>query len=69
MDEVKYTEQEIFVKGRVPVFLRDQMLSMSARSSEDEFLKEGDDEEVESIDWIKLAKGRHSARDKYLPRL
>ena len=66
LEEVKFTDREIFIKGRVPVFLRDQMRKMNVGSIEDD---EEDEEDSDKIDWIALAKGRHSARSAYLPTL
>ena len=68
LDEVKFLDREIFIKGRVPVFLRDQMRKMRISSVEDDDDND-DDDENEEIDWIALAKGRHSARTTYLPTL
>ena len=67
LDEVKFLDREIFIKGRVPVFLRDQMRKMRISSVEGD--DDNDDDEDEEIDWIALAKGRHSARTTYLPTL
>lgn len=67
LDEVKFMDREIFIKGRVPVFLRDQMRKMRVGSMEDD--EEEDDDEDDEIDWIALAKGRHSARNAYVPTL
>ena len=67
LDEVKFMDREIFIKGRVPVFLRDQIRKMRIGSMEDG--GEDDEDEDEEIDWIALAKGRHSARNAFLPTL
>ena len=67
LDEVKFMDREIFIKGRVPVFLRDQIRKMRIGSMDDND-EDGDDED-EEIDWIALAKGRHSARNAFLPAL
>ena len=66
LEEVKFMDREIFIKGRVPVFLRDQIRKMRVGSIADDEEDEDDDDE---IDWIALAKGRHSARNAYLPTL
>eukprot|EP01036_Dinobryon_divergens_P025221 gene25222-33747_t len=69
LDEVKFMDREIFIKGRVPVFLRDQIRKMRIGSMEDGGEDEDDEDEDEEIDWIALAKGRHSARNAFLPTL
>ena len=75
LDEVQYLDEGVFVRGKVPLFLKDQIESRINYDEEDieeeeveidyEFLDihVKDDGQVDSdFDWSGMAKGRHSAR-------
>ena len=75
LDEVQYLDEGVFVRGKVPMFLKDQIENRSKYEEEDaeegeveidyEYLDihvKDDGEEDSDFDWSGMAKGRHSAR-------
>lgn len=81
LDEVQYQDEGVFVRGKVPLFLKEQIDNRSQYTEEDtlgvddimrdsDYLDEpftGEEEESdeEEYDWSGLAKGRHSARKEW----
>lgn len=78
LDEVQYLDEGVFVRGKIPLFLKEQINNRSLYDeNEKEDSSEGgdydgkkensnDDEDVDifdvDFDWSGMAKGRHSAR-------
>lgn len=75
LDEVQYLDEGVFVRGKVPMFLKDQIENRGKYEEEDaeegeveidyEYLDihvKDDGEEDSDFDWSGMAKGRHSAR-------
>lgn len=76
LEELKYLDDLILVRGKVPMFLREQLMKMSVEEEmltesqaallgdgpRDRMVNPGDEEE---IDWVALAKGRHSAKHAF----
>lgn len=81
LDEVQYQDEGVFVRGKVPLFLKEQIDNRSQYSDEeamgvDDVMEDSDyldehfnDEDAEGddeeFDWSGLAKGRHSARREW----
>jgi hypothetical protein len=79
LDEVQYQDEGVFVRGKVPLFLKEQIDNRSQYTEEealgvDDIMEDSDylddhckDEEGEDeeFDWSGLAKGRHSARKEW----
>ena len=79
LDEVQYLDEGVFVRGKVPLFLKEQIENRSQYDAEDkEDEEDGDlddsmDGESDSddkqsnddFDWTALAKGRHTARREW----
>jgi hypothetical protein len=81
LDEVQYVDEGVFVRGKVPLFLKEQIDNRSQYTEEDamgvddimedsdyldeHFKDEGEEREDEEFDWSGLAKGRHSARKEW----
>ena len=80
LDEVQYLDEGVFVRGKVPLFLKEQIENRSQYDSEDEQDEmegdledslEGDDDSdndkknSDDFDWTALAKGRHTARREW----
>lgn len=75
LDEVQYLDEGVFVRGKVPMFLKEQIENRGKYDEEDdeegeveidyEFLEihvKDDGQEDSDFDWSGMAKGRHSAR-------
>jgi hypothetical protein len=81
LDEVQYQDEGVFVRGKVPLFLKEQIDNRSQYTEEeamgvddimedsdyldDHFKDEDEESEDEEFDWSGLAKGRHSARKEW----
>lgn len=80
LDEVQYNDEGVFVRGKVPLFLKEQINNRGLYNDEESNAAGGDDvddfdypkldiidneDEKDEFDWSGLAKGRHSARREW----
>ncbi|KAJ1433151.1 P-loop containing nucleoside triphosphate hydrolase protein, partial [Ochromonadaceae sp. CCMP2298] len=71
LETVTYSDSGIYVKGFVPRFLCEQIVTLSQADDDEEKQRAGASvqvdipTDVQQIDWKALGKGRHSAREKY----
>jgi hypothetical protein len=78
LDEVQYQDEGVFVRGKVPLFLKEQIDNRGQYDSDGETDEEDEEDgngdykkkstttEVDDqFDWSGLAKGRHSARREW----
>jgi len=60
LDEVVYLEEGIYVRGKVPLFLRDHIISLTEPQDALDGDR-GDEGLSDDYDWTQLARGRHEA--------
>ena len=79
LDEVQYLDEGAFVRGKVPLFLKEQIENRGLYDEEDDEEEYSDpfgfklpksetaagEQKDEDFDWSGLAKGRHSARREW----
>ena len=66
LDEVQYLDEGIYIRGKVPLFLREQLDSISYESVMARDKSGAGDINNKDFDWKQLAKGRHKAREALL---